>query len=184
MHHIYTTPAFIIHSTPYGEAGKFILLFTREFGMIGALAQGIRLNKSKLRYHLQDYDYSNVSIVRGKEIWRITGAGEIEGNSRNTVLRIKVLKLLKRLLHGEEKNERLFALIKSLYENNIEERDQDIVECLIIMKILDILGYIQKNKYIEFLEGDIYSSEMIDKARDRKKDIVSAINLALRESHL
>jgi recombinational DNA repair protein (RecF pathway) len=53
VHHIYTNPAFIVHSSPYGEAGKFLLLFTKDFGMIGAVAQGIRLTQSKLRYHIQ-----------------------------------------------------------------------------------------------------------------------------------
>ena len=78
MHHIYTTEAFVIHSAPQGEAGKFLLLFTKDFGMIGVMAQGIRLIKSKLRHHVQDYSYCMVSIVRGKEVWRLTGASEIK----------------------------------------------------------------------------------------------------------
>ena len=110
MHHIYTTPAFVIHSSPHGESGKFLLLFTRDFGMIGATAQGIRLGTSKLRYHIQDFDFSSISIVRGKEVWRITGAHELE-HTKNTIVHLKILKFLKRLLHGEEKNEKLFEII-------------------------------------------------------------------------
>src|SRR3989344_8971745 len=110
MHHIYTTQAFVIHSSPYGESCKFLLLFTKDFGMIGAVAQGIRLIKSKLRYHIQDYSFSNISIVRGKEVWRLTGAHGLEEKVQPQIIHIKILKLLKRLLHGEEKNEKLFEI--------------------------------------------------------------------------
>src|SRR6185369_11774060 len=103
MYHIYTTPAFVVYSTSHGESGKFLLLFTKDFGMIGATAQGLRLNQSKLRYHLQDSNFSNISIVRGKEIWRVTGATHALDKKveRDNLVYLKILKLLRRLVQGE-----------------------------------------------------------------------------------
>jgi len=74
MHQIHTTAGFIIFSRPYGEADKLISIFTRDFGLVTATARGIRLEKSKLRYHAQDYSLGVFSLVRGKEFWRLTSA--------------------------------------------------------------------------------------------------------------
>jgi DNA repair protein RecO len=171
MHHIYTTPAFIVHSAPHGEAGKFLLLFTKDFGMIGAVAQGIRLSQSKLRYHVQDFSFCMVSIVRGKEVWRLTGAHEIEKEKKVGILHIKILKLLKRLLQGEEKNENLFGIVKKLYESEII--DEEMMECVYILKILNSLGYVP--------DGDL---QLIDSAKENKSKIIKVINSALKESQL
>lgn len=184
MHHIYTTPAFVVHSSPHGEAGKFLLLFTRDFGMIGAIAQGIRLNQSKLRYHVQDSSFSNVSIVRGKEVWRLTGAHEIE-NRGGTILHLKILKLLKRLLQGEDKNEKLFEIIESMYQSDIDEKDYSTVECLTILRILDSLGYIKKDSDIEvYLKDNSLDIETLKNFAGIKSKVLNIVNSALKESQL
>ena len=184
MHHIYTTQAFIIHSTPYGEAGKFLLLFTRDFGMIGAIAQGIRLNKSKLRYHIQDFSFSLISLVRGKEVWRITGANEIEKTVKLDLFHIKIFKLLHRLLQGEEKNEKLFEIINELYRSNIEKENNDIVELIVVLRILNCLGYIYNKDLSIFFDNHIIDEDTIGMADKLKKEIIKSINLALKESQL
>ncbi|MEK7646238.1 MAG: recombination protein O N-terminal domain-containing protein [Patescibacteria group bacterium] len=74
MYSIHTTPGFVIGSRPYGEAGKMLSIFTRDLGLVSVAAQGIRLEKSKLRYHTSDYSLGIFSLVRGKEVWRLTSA--------------------------------------------------------------------------------------------------------------
>lgn len=184
MHHIYTTPAFVIHSSPHGEAGKFLLLFTKDFGMIGATAQGIRLGTSKLRYHMQDFNFSNVSVVRGKEVWRITGAHELE-HAPSTAVHLKILKLLKRLLQGEDKNEKLFEILEELYRTDVIEEDFEYVECLTVLRILNTLGYVRAiNQFDQFFENNLINEEITSKVKIFKSDIVKVINQALKESHL
>lgn len=184
MHHIYTTPAFVVHSIPQGEASKFLLLFTRDFGMIGATAQGIRLANSKLRYHIQDGGYSNISIVRGKEVWRVTGAHSLSDSKAN-IMHLRILKLLKRLLHGEEKNEDLFNIINEIYNSDIETSDFENVECLSVLRILNTLGYIRNTEQIKaLLQDNKISRDFLDSISNNKADIVKIINNALLESHL
>ena len=189
MHHIYTTPAFIVHSSPYGEAGKFLLLFTKDFGMIGAVAQGIRLAQSKLRYHVQDANFSNISVVRGKEVWRVTGAHELPYTSTSgTILHLKILKLLKRLLHGEEKNEKLFEIIEELYKTpikeEIKEENYEAIECLTILRILNTLGYISNKDFSKYIENNLLNQELLESFKVDKKKIVEVVNSALKASHL
>ncbi|MEK7095622.1 MAG: recombination protein O N-terminal domain-containing protein [Patescibacteria group bacterium] len=185
MHHIYTTPAFVIHSTANGEAGKSLLLFTRDFGMLWATAQGVRLSSSKLRYHLQDYAFVNVSLVRGKEMWRLTGAVEGDRKRTPTPLFVRVLQVLKRMLTGEEKNEKLFEIVEALYNLPFAEEEAEIVECIIMLRLLHSLGYISKSNLLEiFLLNNDFTKEVIGEMRKIKTIAIKEINNALKESHL
>jgi recombinational DNA repair protein (RecF pathway) len=130
MHNIYTTSGFIIDSRAQGEAGKYLSIFTRDLGLVWAMAQGIRLEKSKLRYFTSDYSFGEFSLVRGKEVWRLTNADEIDGEKSGLNLTghgdradstakkdfwARIALLLRRLLHGEEPNPQLFKVIFACY---------------------------------------------------------------------
>lgn len=192
-HHIYTTPGFIVHSLPSGEAGKYFLLFTRDLGMIGATASGVRLSKSKLRYYLQDYACSLFSVVKGKEVWRITGAVEAEGSvevpTKNKKLYVRILSLLKRLLPGEEKHSDLFELIESFYvflsENTLTKEDSELVEYVTVLRMLDRLGYISgKGDFKSLLSDFSLHEQVLSEAMLMEDLMVEAINNGLKESHL
>jgi len=184
MHHIYTTPAFVVHSTPHGEAGKFLLLFTKEFGMIGVVAQGIRLGQSKLRFHVQDASYFNASVVRGKEVWRLTGALEIE-HTKGKILHLKILKLLKRLLQGEERNDNLFAIVQELYNSKINENDFEIIECITVLRVLNSLGYVKNIQEFEtYLNTNNIDTDTLKSFTLIKSKAVAVINQALKDSQL
>ncbi|MBP9701530.1 MAG: recombination protein O N-terminal domain-containing protein [Candidatus Pacebacteria bacterium] len=157
---VHTTEGFILSSAPIGEANRIYHIFTREFGMIIATAQGVRLNKSKLRPHLLDYSFSSVSLVRGKEFWRITSASSTNKNTNK--IYIQILTIIKRLLQGEGEHEVLFDYLKQeLFKENLDETD-------IMIKILTDLGYVSVNE---------------TKGADKTK-LVSLINKGLKESQL
>lgn len=148
MYTITTTPGLIIGSRPYGEAGKMLSIFTRDLGLVLAAAQGIRLEKSKLRYHTSDYSFGTFSLVRGKEFWRLTSAqsfgipasrsvaeaqagiqdlvtkrGDISGpilrgEDINKSLLVRMSSLLKRLLQGEDPHPELFDCLEVMIENS------------------------------------------------------------------
>ncbi len=115
MYHLYYTDAIVLGAAPSGEGSKTISLFTRELGLITATAQSVREERSKLRYGLQDFSYSHITLVRGKEYWRITGAECVEhllsGSLEPERMIGRVCRLLRRLLAGEEKNEPLFCAV-------------------------------------------------------------------------
>ncbi|HEY4503723.1 MAG TPA: DNA repair protein RecO [Candidatus Paceibacterota bacterium] len=191
-HHIYTTPGFVILSKPYGESGKFFLIFTRDLGMIGATAQGVRLSLSKLRYHVKDYSYNLFSLVRGKEVWRLTGAKDIAKekiiNPENRKLYVLILSLLKRFMHGEEKNEKLFEIIHNLYAflSRKENKDKkELIEYLTVLRILHCLGYISnKNYFKDMISSSIINEDILNNVQIETNHIIKDINNALKESQL
>src|SRR3989344_8264244 len=110
MHHIYHTEGIILGSKNFGEAGKYFYIFTRDLGMVTASAQGVRKMSSKLRFILQDFSYTKIDLVSGRNIFRVTSASKVnmlEDITKNPgAIRVfaNISRLLKRLLAGVEPN--------------------------------------------------------------------------------
>jgi DNA repair protein RecO len=194
MHNIYTTKAIILKSISIGEANKLYLLITKDLGFIKATAQGVRLAKSKLKTSLQDFYCVNLSLVRGKEIWRITSVQNIRQVKLSEDLKkISVIKnifsLLLRLIHGEEKNERLFECIEEFYkfifDNTLDLECLKDLETLIVLRILYNLGYFKKTEdFMEYLNGSEISISILENFKLKRKQAILEINLSLKETHL
>src|SRR3989344_458642 len=154
MHIIHTTPGFIIKSRPRGESGKLLSIFTRDLGLVLATAQGIRLEKSKLRYHSQEYSFREFSFVRGKEFWRLTNAQSYVSAPVGDDLVIRIALLLRRLLHGEEANPELFDHISKSFSflmnlSEILDEQRNMLESVIVLRVLYFLGYVGKDKNLD-----------------------------------
>lgn len=194
MHHIYTTKAIIIKSVPIGEANKYYFLLTEDLGFIRASAQGVRLDKSKLKGHLQDFCFVEISLVKGKDIWRITNVETIEHGgflkNINKLIAIKnIFSLLSRLLHGEEKNESLFNSVETSYSfllnNELKQEYIKNLETITVLRILYHLGYFKQSfDLFDFVKDNQISLEVLNLFDSKKKMAVLDINHALNETHL
>ncbi len=194
MNHIYTTEATIIKSLPSSEANKTYFLFTKDLGLIKATAQGVRKDKSKLKGHLQDLTLMNISVVKGREVWRIVSAEAIlQAPFIKDFQKLEIVKniylLLLRLIHGEEKNEALFDSIASFYnflsQNDFTDEDLRNLETIVVLRILYLLGYFKKSFDLSgFAEKNDLNFELLDLFKDKRKLAISEINMALKETHL
>jgi DNA repair protein RecO len=193
MHHIYHTEAIILGSRNYGEAGKYYYLFTRDLGMIYASAQGVRKMSSKLRFVLQDFSYVKVDLVKGKDFWRVTSASKtsaLEDISKNKgTLRVfsNITRLLKRLLAGEDPNEALFKDVingLSVLENISSEGELASMEVILVLRILNNLGYIGGGLNIDSLTKSPFDLELVLQVPEKRAEILSHINKALKETQL
>ena len=193
MHTIYTTEGFILKSANFGEANKYFFIFTRDFGLIKAAAQGVRHLKSKLRYGLEDFSLAQISIVRGREIWRLTSAEKklIIKNVDKLQILSRFFALLLRLLHGEEKNDLLFSIIKEgmnfLAQDEIELNSETLAsfECIMALRILSSLGYIGKlADFDQFISSPYFTPKLIADMSTLKNKAILEINKSLKETHL
>lgn len=200
MHHIYETNAFVLKNIPQGEADSFVTLFTEELGLVRAVAQGIRYEKSKLRFAVQNYSFAHVSLVRGKGVWRLTNATPIKNfalilKDESLFVVARIFKLLERLLVGESGDEKLFSLIFSglNYLETVEEKkekgflDVEIldIEAVFVLRILNRLGYVGKDEKIGFYTlNENWEGDVIEKMKKERREALLAINAGLRESQL
>jgi DNA repair protein RecO len=194
-HHIYTTDAFILESQLSGEADRYFTLFTKDFGLIRATARGVRLAKSKLRYSLQELSRSRISLVRGKEVWRITSA-RIEENlfskyrNQKPVLYLiaQISTLIKRLVGGEEKNEPLFMIVSDvisfLESKTFSDQELKYVEIIAVLRILHNLGYLRNTSELQPFVHSGWSDALLSELEPHKNFALREINTSLRETQL
>ncbi|MFA6077222.1 MAG: DNA repair protein RecO [Candidatus Paceibacterota bacterium] len=193
MHHIYHTEGIILSSRNFGEAGKYYSVFTRDLGMIHASAQGVRKMSSKLRFVLQDFSYLKIDLVQGKNIFRITNASKtntlerITRQPENFKVFANVARLLKRLLAGVEPNETLFTdLVNGLLilEKAKTKEDLSNIEVIIVLRILNNLGYIGDNEILQNLIKSPFEEDLIFEVSKSRIHVLRQINKALKETHL
>ncbi|MBU6370720.1 MAG: DNA repair protein RecO [Patescibacteria group bacterium] len=193
MHHVYTTRAIVVRSRTSGEANRAYDLLTEGLGFIRALAQGVRLAKSKLKGHLRDFCLVSVSVVRGRDVWRITSAeaesaGTFFHDPEKMSVAQGVLSLLLRLVHGEEKNERLFRIVRSFLAylaSGASAADARDLEILAVLRILATLGYLKESAELSrFVGNDDISDSLLAAVRAVRKTLVAEINETLLRTNL
>jgi DNA repair protein RecO (recombination protein O) len=194
--HIYHTEAFILSGSNSGEANRFLTIFTKEFGLLGAQATGARHLKSKLRFCLQDYSQSAVSLVRGKDIWRLINAGNmtniwksLEFKREERMMIVRVFTLLKRLLHGEERQESIYDLLGDCLEflagGPFSKDDLRNLEYVVVIKILYNLGYFARtDEFSRFIDATKINHSLLREMDTCHEKVLFEINQSLRESHL
>ncbi len=193
MHHIYHTEGIILGSKNFGEAGKYYHIFTRDLGMITAGAQGVRKMSSKLRFVLQDFACLKIDLVQGKNIFRVTNASktgileQITKQSETFKVFTNITRLLKRLLAGVEPNETLFADLLhglSVLERVRTKENLRNIEAIIVLRILDNLGYIGENEILQNLTKSPFEESLIFEISKNRSKVLRRINEALKETHL
>lgn len=194
-YHIYSTKALILKDSPQAEADKSYMLFTRDLGLIYASARSVRRESSKLRYALQPFSRSTVSLVRGKNQWRITNAAPIDAlyaslKEKPRKLRVfaQICALLRKFIAGEEKNETLFDLIEegiaTLVAEEFIQEELDTFECIWVLRILNNLGYVNPQSEFSVVLTEPLSITVVRESRGKVKDMIRAINHALASSQL
>lgn len=165
---VYQTEGIVLAKKDFGEAERLFYIFTKEFGMIKAIARGVRYIKSKLRPNLDLFFYNNFSLIITKDVWKITDASEITviKNPEGLKTFAKIAVFLTRMIKGEEKNDFIWAELKKLFlDLGASHQALPGGEISFLARLLNNLGYLP----------EIPSS---------RKSLVSAINKAVKESML
>lgn len=195
-HTKYHTDALILSGVDTGEADRFIQMLTRDFGLLGVHARGVRKASSKQRPYLQSLSFPKVSLVRGRNIWRLVHVEESKDsvvtnrNINERVIASRITRILRRFIQGEEFNPELFDAIKygllHLRKDDIGGQDVHTVENLIVLRILFYLGYVSEEEIDKALLEDTssYSRDSLDCAIKNRQTIDSIIYQAVEESGL
>jgi len=186
MRHKYATPAIVLSRTPLSEAGMLATLITTEFGLIRARAEGVRRPGAKLAHALQTLDESEISLVRGKDGWRLTGAilshdhfHDLTPKGRSRAARLA--SLLLRLVHGESADAPLFAIFRDFLAAlpPLPEDEQDGAEVLAALRLLSALGL---DSGANPPEG--YGADALADALGKRGEYVKRINRGITASGL
>lgn len=195
-HVIYRSEGVVLGGTAFGEANRYVTIFTRDFGMISVRVQGVRMVQSKFRAHLEDYAISQIGFVRGREALRLTNALKmcnidaiLADKPHSRRLSIQILALLKRLAPPDEPHPLLYDELRSLFdcllEKSISERDLRTIEYIIVARMLHTFGYFSPDvPFTELFTKEPMSPGTLAFARGIGEEIRNEINKSLRLTHL
>ena len=191
----FETEALLLASYPLKEADRLIECFTQEFGLIRAVAKSAREERSKLRYALEPLSRAHITLVRGRDVWRIRGAQHEESLYRafadsSDKLRLvgNTFLLLRRLITGEEENAPLYRDLTdalAFLKDNLTLHDEiQAFESILVLRILSRLGYrLPRDDWQEFLT-DTLSKNLTLRFVSHRRAAVTLINETLSESQL
>ena len=194
-HHLYHTEAIVLKTHNAGESSKTIYLLTRDLGLVHARAQGVRKLGAKLKFGLQDFSHSNITLVRGKEYWKITHSEKIIAHNQIIKIRenhrvaARLASLVLRLVRGEETHPELFTLFRNVYtfieRENLSTAELALVEVAGVLVLLHELGYIETNILPkEFSRGEEWSRALLPLIASVRDQAIIAINQSFEHSHL
>ncbi len=190
MYQKYSTEALVLGSYESGESDKTIVLFTRDFGLVRARATAVRSESSKMRYALQHFTRSHVSLVRGKRGWRAAGAAALHnapGTPQSVGAFARIAELVMRLVGSDEKNEYLYLALADAHAALAHKGVEAIpmIEIVCVARVLYSLGYISTEALQTALfTHTAYTGESLMEAETMRDTLLNSINKAILEAQL
>lgn len=191
----YQLEGLIIAHREIGEADWLLLVVTSDYGLIKIVAKGVRLAKSKLRPSLSIWRPVSLTLVKGREIWRLVGAEQLNRYALSLPaerLFAKFGPLILRLVPEEEPAPKLYRELRTgldYFAGLASERPDGQVlaggELVMAWRVLAALGYASAAIGVpaELAEGE-WSGELLDRAYQSRRQTVMAINHSLAASQL
>ena len=188
MRHKYETRGIVLTRSPLGETSALITLLTPELGLVRARAQGLRSPGAKLAPALATFRESELTLVRGKEGWRISGAlldedwfSRLERAALHRRA-ARVTGLLLRLV-GEGQEPALYGTMRGFFETLATESDElhEAAEMLAVLHMLATLG-LDAGALPDV--DDQYSSEVLASVTRDRATYIARINHDLAASGL
>ena len=170
---------------------KSFLLFTRDAGMLYATARSVREEVSKQRNALQDFSRIRVSLIKGKQGWRV-GSVEAEHNDfsaakdrevRGSV--VLIYRLLRRFIRGEEASADLYDFIIHALDTIAQPQpNRRILDLYIQIHIMSLLGYVDQAAVLEVLKTKSLTDIAALGAEFPLATLENIANKATQSSHL
>lgn len=192
MREKYHTEALIVRVSDFKEANKLYHIFSQRFGFIIATAQGVRFTKSKLRYGLQEYSLSDISVIRTGDVWKITNSVprrnyffDFQNEKQKLDIISRVAIFLQNFIHGEEENDLLYKDIKDSFELIGEEGiPMPAIEGALMLRSMHRLGLLKDPDNFKNILDVSELRETILNMDGRYEEAVHAVNQSLKESQL
>lgn len=167
----YVTRAIILESYDQGEHDKAYKVFTREYGLLICQAKSIRKLESKLRAHMLPRSISLITLVQGREVWRLVGA---ENEVATSPYMYEVVTLLKRFVRGEGIHKTLYDRLITFLNASPAYEEQSARLLLYYILLVDlgyadakVIGVTSLKEYISFSIDDLYTYLLLNKAQVR-----------------
>lgn len=146
--HSFRASAVVLRHADWGEADRLLTLFTREQGMVRALAKGARKVTSRKAGHLQPFTHVTLQLAKGRDLLIVTQAETVNAflplrdDLVKTVHAAYVIELLLKFSYENEgANPSIFKLLVETLNRIEKEKDAWLPIRYYEMRLLDAVGF-------------------------------------------
>jgi DNA repair protein RecO (recombination protein O) len=140
--------AVVLRHADWGEADQLLTLYTREQGMVRALAKGARKITSRKGGHLQPFTHITVQLAKGRDLLIVTQVETINAflplhdDLVKTGHAAYAVELLLRFSYEDEgANPSIFRLLVETLDRIEKETDAWLAVRYYEMRLLDVVGF-------------------------------------------
>jgi len=140
--------AVVVRHSDWGEADRLLVLYTREQGMIRAVAKGARKITSRKGGHLQPFTHVTIQLAQGRDLLIVTQVETVNAflplhdDLTKTGHAAYVVELLYRFSYEEEGgNPTLFRLLTETLDRIEKEESAWLPVRYYEMRLLDAVGF-------------------------------------------
>ena len=182
----YITEGLILKKYEQGENDLTFKVFTFEFGVIFVLAKSIRKINAKLRMQMQVYHFVRLTLVKGREAWRLTGANENITRDNNLIEKSVIIsECVNRFLPSEKPQKVTFERLKdilSLKKINLNDF-RTLVYYIVLVDTgyadIKVIGIQNMEEYKSFTASDLQTYFILN-----EKEVKFHLKKVLSESML
>lgn len=174
------TAGFVLKKQNFGEADRILKIFSKDFGMISALAKGVKKTKSRKSGALEIFNESNFRLHRKNgELFLITDASPISAFESHDLAILRAAfsasELILNLAPLEKPLPRIYKITQNFLAILPTTKKVQILKIAFFAKVLAILGFfaieekgaIREKKFFRFLlENDF--AEILRLEKDSK----------------
>lgn len=172
--HSTSDEGFVLSRHNFGEADRFLSLYTKNHGRISLIAKGVRRPMSKKRGHIEVFTYVKFQSVSGNgadimiEADVVDDFSEIRSSLKKVSLAYYISEVVGKITHESEPNEMLFELIFSIFKKMKHAKKLKDLRYEFMLKTLVLMGYWPEGepltnpdqKLNEVVERQIYSERV------------------------
>ncbi len=185
-----TVRGIVVGRRAVGEGSLRVSLYTDGLGLLSALGKSAREERSKLRAHLQEGTFGIYTVVKGRDVWRMTGAYGTHNAFYMTARRehrealSRVLMTVRQFIRGEGSDPYLFAVLFGFITAlpNIPTEQVKDAECIVVLRILSALGYVEPANGVARYLTSTYDGAMLSHAKEYRQSLVRTINDSIAAS--
>lgn len=157
MSNHHNTECLILGKKNISDGDRIFCVFSSDFGKIDVFAKAIRKITSKLKSGIDVLSLSKISFIQGKNRKTLIDASLIKNylnivcDPQKFIVACDIINVMDLFLKGQEKDEKLFNLIKSSFEyldsKEVKEEKNNLIYYYFLLNALSILGHkIEVNK--------------------------------------
>lgn len=139
--------AIVLHHRNWGEADRFLRLYTLEMGKISVIAKGARKLRSRKAGHLEPFTRVSLQLASGRDLFIVTQAETLDAylpvreNFLLTNFAAYVVEVVDRFTYEEEENRAIYRLVADTLARLGKSNNPDLVVRYYELRLLDLIGF-------------------------------------------